>query len=616
MSSAIQSILARFESELWIGGTCYRILSPGKGDPALARLPICLGILAENVLRTAPGRITAFNSWLEHGGRTEREIEFRPSRVLMHDTTCVPALVDLAALRDAAAERGGDPAQINPVIPVDLVVDHSVIVDRFGSADAYAHNLEREFERNAERYRFIKWAEKNLANFRVVPPGVGIVHQINLEHLSEVVRVDRGGAEPMLYPDTLVGTDSHTPMVNALGIVGWGVGGIEGLAAALGQPLCLRIPEVVGVRLSGRLRPGVTATDLALTLTRLFRQRGVVEKMVEFFGPGLGSLALADRATVANMAPEYGATCSFFPTDERTIEYLRLVGRPEASLAIVEAYTRAQGLWHRPDSTAVFSAAIEVDLGQVETTLAGPKRPQDSVGLAEVGTSFLQVLPELSGDQRTAPQSASVAGRGYDVRDGAVLIAAITSCTNTSNPALMMGAGLLARKARAAGLSVPPWVKTSLSPGSEVVSDYLRAAGLQQDLDALGFQLTGNGCMTCIGNSGALDDPIAELTRRQAIVGAAVLSGNRNFQGRINPSIGAAYLASPALVLAYALKGSVLGDLWREPLGRSASGAAVHLEQIMPTDEEISELVDRFVTPGRFRARAGGIFLGPRNGRA
>src|SRR5882724_9498914 len=562
----------RFESELRVDRTSYRVFNPAKGDEHLARLPVALKILAENVLRTAPQGIEAFRSWLEHGGRTDMEIEFRPSRVLMHDTTCVPALVDLATLRDAVARLGGDPRSINPAIPVDLVIDHSVMVDHSASAQSFGLNLAREFERNAERYTFIKWAETNLANFRVVPPGVGIIHQINLEHLSEVVREDYSGARPVLCPDTLLGTDSHTPMVNALGIVGWGVGGIEGLAAALGQPLSLRIPDVIGVRVSGHLRPGVTATDLALTFTSLFRQKGVVEKIVEFFGPGVASLSVADRATVANMAPEYGATCSFFPIDERTIDYLRLVGRSDRKLEIVESYARAQGLWHQPESTAVFTDMIEVDLGAVETTLAGPKRPEDKIALDQVAPSFLKIIPELSGFQRTAPHSAPVPGRPYELRDGAVLIAAITSCTNTSNPALMIGAGLLARKARAAGLCVPPWVKTSLSPGSEVVADYLKTSGLQEDLDALGFQTTAYGCMTCIGKSGPLDPAITQLTQTLNIVGAAVLSGNRNFQGRINPSVNAAYLASPALVVAYALAGSVLTDLPHQPLGYTAAG--------------------------------------------
>jgi len=604
------AIPAAFAAWLTAGRARCRICSPIKGDPRMALLPVSLRILAENVLRTAPRGIEAFGSWLANGGRTVKEIAFRPSRVLMHDTTCVPALVDLAILRDAVAQRGGDPRKINPAIPVDLVIDHSVIVDHYGSADAFSLNLEREFERNAERYAFIKWAEKNLANFRVVPPGVGIIHQINLEHLSEVVRVDRSGASPVLYPDTLVGTDSHTPMVNALGIVGWGVGGIEGLAASLGQPLFLRVPEVVGVRLSGRLRPGVTATDLALTLTSLFRKRGVVDKIVEFTGPGVGSLSVADRATVSNMAPEYGATCSYFPIDERTIDYLRMVGRPEDHLVMVEAYARAQHLWHQPGSPAVFTETVDFGLDGVETTLAGPKRPEDKVTLGQVAPSFLEIIPELSDHKRTAPQSVAVPGETYSLRDGAVLIAAITSCTNTSNPALMVGAGLLARKARAAGLRVPPWVKTSLSPGSEVVTDYLKAAGLLEDLGALGFQLTGHGCMTCIGNSGPLSGVITDLTRSKATIGAAVLSGNRNFQGRIHPSISAAYLASPALVVAYALKGTVLADLRHEPVSTGPSGEAVTLEQIWPSDGEIQEVVAGVVGPNAFRARSD-VFSGP-----
>jgi len=599
-----------YTEEHMIGGRAYRIIAPAQADRRFSQLPVTLKILAENVARHSPAGLSAFGDWLAGGGSTDREIEFRPARVLMHDTTCVPALVDLATLRDASQQLGGHPAEINPAIPVDLVIDHSVMVDYFGSASALALNLEREFERNAERYAFIKWAERSLANFRVVPPGTGIIHQINLEHLSQVIRVDSSVQPNLLYPDTLVGTDSHTPMINALGIVAWGVGGIEGLAAALGHPLMLKLPEVVGVHLTGSLRPGVTATDLALTLTRILRERDVVEKIVEFCGAGVAALSVADRATIANMAPEYGATCSYFPIDQRTLAYLRLVGRSAHQVAVVEGYARAAGLWLEISSSALYSSELWLDLDTVETTVAGPRRPEDSVRLGGVPESFRRIAPELAPGWQTI-RAVAVPGRDFILKDGAVLIAAITSCTNTSNPALMIGAALLARKARTAGLTVPSWVKTSLSPGSEVVTDYLRAAGLQDEFDALGFQTVGYGCMTCIGNSGSLDPAITALTDSQAIVGTAVLSGNRNFQGRINPAVNAAYLASPALVVAYALAGTVLTDLRSEPLGTNAAGAPVYLHELWPSDEEIAAVVDRVVTPSAFRARAAGIFVGP-----
>lgn len=599
-----------FRSELLVGGRKYHYLNVAAVDPALEQLPKCLLILAANVLEKSPAAAGAFRAWLERGHGDGAVVEFQPARVIMHDTTCVPALVDVATLRDAVAERGGDAARVNPAIPVDLVIDHSVMVDEQGSAAAQDFNLEREFARNHERYQFIRWAEKNLANFRVVPPGAGIIHQINLEHLSEVVRVESAGDRQILRPETLVGTDSHTPMINALGILGWGVGGLEGISAALGEPLPLPIPGVVGVRLAGRLRPGVTATDLALTLTQLLRAHGVVDKFVEFYGPGVAALSVADRATIANMAPEYGATCSFFPVDQRTLDYLRMAGRPEEKIVLIDAYARAQGLWHDPESRARFSDQMEVDLEAIAPTLAGPKRPEDRLRLAQVRQSFLDLLPELASGV-AAPRRATAGTGGTELRDGAVLIAAVTSCTNTSNPALMIGAGLLARRARAAGLRVPPWVKTSLSPGSRVVTDYLRAAGLQEDLDALGFQGTGYGCMTCIGNSGPLAAPVTALTSAGKIAGVAVLSGNRNFQGRINPEIGAAYLASPALVIAYALAGSVLTDLEREPLGHDARGEPVFLHQLWPAEAEIADMIAAVVTPAAFRAQAGRVFAGP-----
>jgi aconitate hydratase len=576
-----------------------------------ARLPYALKILCENVARHHPEECDAFRSWLNGSGFTDAEVQFYPSRVLTHDTTCVPALVDLAALRDAVVARGGDPSLVSPQIPFDLVIDHSVIVDRAGSADAFAFNLQRDFERNAERYAFIRWAQDNLRNFRVVPPATGILHQVNLEHLSEVVRViSLQNGDAVAVPDTLVGTDSHTPMVNALGILAWGVGGLEGEAVALGQPISLRVPEVVGVRLTGHMRAGVSATDLALTLTERLRAIGVVDRVVEFFGAGIASLRVADRATVSNMAPEYGATCAFFPIDARTLDYLRLIGKPDAQIQLVESYARAQGLWHDPTHEPVYSQVVECDLASVEPSMAGPRRPQDRVSLAQVRESFLAML-EAAPILIPASRTVDVPGRTYSVQDGSVLIAAITSCTNTSNPALIMAAGLLARKARALGLQVPPWVKTSFAPGSRAVSEYLQRSGLQDDLDALGFQLVGYGCTTCIGNSGEVDPALAGLAAEERFVGVAVLSGNRNFEGRINPAVRAAYLGSPALVVAYALAGSVLVNLSTDPIGTDAEGRPVHLEELWPSDEEVEALLTLYLTPDVFTKHASDLLKGP-----
>jgi aconitate hydratase len=599
-----------------IDGRPYKAFCPDLRSREGRTLPCSLQILAENVTRRAPELLGAFQSWLDGNGRTHAEIEFYPTRLLMHDTTCVPALVDIAALRDAVLERGGEAALVNPHIPVDLVIDHSVMVDRAGSADAFAFNLDRDFERNAERYSFIRWAQKSLANFRVVPPATGILHQVNLEHLSEVVRiVPQVLGAPLLIPDTLVGTDSHTPMINALGILAWGVGGIEAEAAALGQPITLRVPEVIGIRLTNRLRAGVTATDLALTLTELLRRMNVVEKITEFCGTGVASLTIADRATVANMAPEYGATCSVFPIDDRTLEYLRLIGKSETHVSIVEGYARLQGLWHEPEHPPMFTDMVDFDLDCVEPSLSGPKRPQDRVGLSQVPSSFLSMLQKAP-IFVDSPRTVEVAGKGYSLQDGAVLIASITSCTNTSNPALMVGAGLLARNARKRGLTIPPWVKTSLSPGSHVVSDYLIASGLQKPLDELGFQLVGYGCMTCIGNSGQIDAELATLAHDEKFVGAAVLSGNRNFEDRVNPSVRGAYLASPALVVAYALAGTVLKDLSVDPIGNAPDGSLVFLSDLWPTDEEIDQVVLEYVTAETFRGHADDVFKGPEKWRA
>lgn len=603
-------------STLIVENTRYNFVSIRELNGDFACLPYALKILAENVARRAPAGLPAFVDWLEKSGRTELEIEFSPGRVLMHDTTCVPALVDIATLRDEVVRRGFDPALVNPQIPVDLVIDHSVMVDRAGTADAFAFNLARDFERNAERYAFIHWAQESLENFRVVPPATGILHQVNLEHLSEVVRVERRSGQPsLLIPDTLVGTDSHTPMVNALGVLAWGVGGLEGEAAALGQPLALRLPEVVGIRLRNRLRPGVNATDLALTLTEILRHKNVVEKMIEFFGEGVETLSIGDRATVANMAPEYGATCSMFAIDSRTLEYLRLIGKTKQQVAVVEAYARAQGLWQQPEATAIFTRTIEFDLASVEPSLAGPRRPQDRVPLSQVPVSFKRMLAEGK-TAIAAPCSMEVPGHGFRVENGVVLIAAITSCTNTSNPHLMMAAGLVARNARRLGLTVPPWVKTSLAPGSHAVPEYLKRAGLQQSLDELGFNLVGYGCTTCIGNSGEVDPAIAALTANEQLIGAAVLSGNRNFEDRINPSVRAAYLASPALVVAYALAGSVLKDLTREPIARTTEGRDVMLTELWPSDEEIDVAVSAFVRSELFGGRERDLFRGPEAWRA
>jgi aconitate hydratase len=580
-------------------------------DPGFVRLPYALKVLCENVARHQPEECEAFRSWLEGGGSTDAEVQFYPSRVLTHDTTCVPALVDLAALRDAVVARGGDPSLVNPQIPFDLVIDHSVIVDRAGSPDAFAFNLQRDFERNAERYAFIRWARDSFRNFRVIPPATGILHQVNLEHLSEVVCVIAGkGADPVAVPDTLVGTDSHTPMVNALGILAWGVGGLEGEAVALGQPISLRVPEVVGVRLTRKMRAGVTATDLALTLTERLRKFGVVEKVVEFFGPGVACLRVADRATVSNMAPEYGATCAFFPIDAHTLDYLRLIGKPDRQVQLVEDYSRAQGLWHDSQREPEYTRVVECDLESVEPSMAGPKRPQDRVSLAGVPQSFLATLgPALI----PAPslRTVEVPGKAYTVQDGSVLIAAITSCTNTSNPALMIAAGLLARKARALGLRVPPWVKTSFAPGSRAVSEYLERAGLQNDLDALGFNLVGYGCTTCIGNSGEVDPALAALAAEERFAGVAVLSGNRNFEGRINPAVRAAYLGSPALIVAYALAGTVLVNLSTDPLRTKVAARPVYLADIWPSDEEVEAMLTQYVTTDAFAKHAADLLKGP-----
>jgi aconitate hydratase len=585
----------------------------------IARLPFSMKVLLENLVRLENGRtvtledIKAVAEWLKTR-RSEREIAFRPARVLMQDFTGVPAVVDLAAMRQAMAKLGGDPRRINPLSPVDLVIDHSVMVDAFANPKAFAENVKLEFERNGERYAFLKWGQSAFDNFRVVPPGTGICHQVNLEYLSQVVWTAAEGGKTVAYLDTLVGTDSHTTMVNGLAVLGWGVGGIEAEAAMLGQPISMVLPEVVGFKLAGKLRDGATATDLVLTVTQMLRKKGVVGRFVEFYGPGLSHLALADRATIGNMAPEYGATCGFFPIDKVTLDYLAFSGREAERVKLVEAYAKAQGLW-REDSTPdpVFTDTIELDLGTVEPSLAGPRRPQDRVPLTGVAKSFAAELPKLAGtsDSSKLNRSVPVKGANYELKDGAVVIAAITSCTNTSNPSVMLGAGLLARNALKRGLKVKPWVKTSLAPGSQVVTDYYAAAGLQQDLDALGFNLVGYGCTTCIGNSGPLPDPIAEAVEAGDLVVAAVLSGNRNFEGRINPYVRANYLASPPLVVAYAIAGSMNVDLSKEPLGEDQHGKPVYLKEIWPSSQEVQETIRKSLSPDMFRKRYGNVFQGP-----
>ena len=583
----------------------------GLGDIAL--LPYSLKVLLENLLRHEDGRtvtvddIEAVAAWLDTRSST-REIAFRPARTLLQDFTGVPAVVDLAAMRQAMADLGGDPRKINPLASVDLVIDHSVMVDSFGSRQAFEANVEREFERNRERYSFLHWGSRAFDNFRVVPPGTGICHQVNLEYLSRTVWTREDGGVRLAYPDTLVGTDSHTTMVNGLSVLGWGVGGIEAEAAMLGQPISMLLPEVIGFKLTGAPREGATATDLVLTVTQMLRARGVVGKFVEFFGPGLADLPLADRATISNMAPEYGATCGFFPIDGVTLAYLRLTGRDADQIALVEAYARAQGLWRDDDGPdPVFTDTLELDLARVEPSLAGPKRPQDRVSLAGAAAAFDEALADLGGGGAPVPAR----GADYSVADGHVVIAAITSCTNTSNPSVMLGAGLLARKARARGLAVKPWVKTSLAPGSQVVSDYLAAAGVQEDLDALGFNLVGYGCTTCIGNSGPLPDPVADAIDDGGLVVGAVLSGNRNFEGRVHAQVRANYLASPPLVVAYAIAGSLGVDLTVDPLGEDTHGKPVYLKDIWPTNKEIADTLASALSPEMFRARYENVDAGP-----
>ena len=560
---------------LKVGAKSYEYFSlpdaEKNGLAGLSKLPFSLKVLVENLLRHEDGRsvkapdIKAVLEWLKTKTSTV-EIAYRPARVLMQDFTGVPAVVDLAAMRDAMQSLGGDPAKINPLVPVDLVIDHSVMVDFFGTSGAFEKNVELEYERNKERYEFLRWGAGAFNNFRVVPPGTGICHQVNLEYLAQTVWTKDVGKVTQAFPDTCVGTDSHTTMVNALGVLGWGVGGIEAEAAMLGQPVAMVIPEVIGFGFKGKLREGVTATDLVLTCTQMLRKRGVVEKFVEYYGDGLDNLSVEDRATIANMAPEYGATCGFFPVDGDTLKYLKATGRDPHRVALAEAYCKAQGLWREPGTQPVFTDALELDLDTVEPSMAGPKRPQDRVALINIKPDFAKALPDIVKGANTS-QRVKVEGTDYDIGHGDVVIAAITSCTNTSNPSVLVAAGLVARNARQKGLKVKPWVKTSLAPGSQIVTDYLAKANLQDDLDALGFNLAGYGCTTCIGNSGPLPDHIADAIRKADLVAAAVLSGNRNFEGRVNADVKANYLASPPLVVAYAIAGTLNINLTSEPLG-------------------------------------------------
>ncbi|ATQ56013.1 aconitate hydratase AcnA [Paracoccus yeei] len=641
---------ARTRRQLEVGGSSFAYYSidaaseAGLGD--FSKLPASLKVVLENLLRFEDGGrtvsvddIKAFAEWATLGGKNPREIAYRPARVLMQDFTGVPAVVDLAAMRDGIKSLGGDPQKINPLNPVDLVIDHSVMVDEFGTPRAFQRNVDLEYERNMERYTFLKWGQNAFNNFRVVPPGTGICHQVNLEYLAQTVWTDKDqNGNEVAYPDTLVGTDSHTTMVNGLAVLGWGVGGIEAEAAMLGQPISMLIPEVVGFKVTGALREGVTATDLVLKVVQMLRKHGVVGKFVEFYGEGLDHMPLADRATIANMAPEYGATCGFFPIDDETLRYLRQTGREESRIALVEAYAKTNGFWRTRDYAPVYSSTLELDQSTVVPAISGPKRPQDHVALTDSAKAFSdyilglrpapsapktekELMTREGGAPNPAPEeipgahhghlnTGSVEGQDYTLRDGSVVIAAITSCTNTSNPYVLMAAGLVARKARALGLTSKPWVKTSLAPGSQVVEEYLKAANLQDDLDALGFNLVGFGCTTCIGNAGPLAPEISKSINDNDLVAVAVLSGNRNFEGRISPDVRANYLASPPLVVAYAIAGDMNIDLTTDPLAHTADGKPVFLKDIWPTSKEVADLVDTIVTREMFQKKYADVFKG------
>jgi len=611
---------------LTVGGKNYEYFSIPEAQKSIgdvSRLPVSLKVLLENILRFENGisykvdDAKAIAGWLAKGSSTQ-EVPFRPARILMQDFTGVPGVVDLAAMRDGIVRLGGNPQKVNPLIPVDLVIDHSVMVDVSARGDALQKNEDIEFERNGERYEFLRWGQEAFSNFRVVPPGTGICHQVNLEYLGQTVWTSDADGKTFAYPDTLYGTDSHTTMVNGLGILGWGVGGIEAEAAMLGQPIAMLIPDVIGFKLTGRLPEGATATDLVLTVTQMLRRKGVVGKFVEFFGSGLDALALPDRATIANMAPEYGATCGFFPVDQVALDYLHLSGRDTARIALVEAYSKAQGMW-RDASTPdpVFTDTLELDLGTVMPSLAGPKRPQDRVLLKDASSAFRSELTKgLGVAANDADKKVAVAGKNYEITHGDVVIAAITSCTNTSNPSVLVAAGLVARKARAKGLTVKPWVKTSLAPGSQVVTEYLDKAGLTPDLDAMGFQTVGYGCTTCIGNSGPLEDAIVDAIEDNSLVGVSVLSGNRNFEGRVHANVRANYLASPPLVVAYAILGTMNEDITTASLGNGSDGKPVYLKDIWPSNKEIADTIAASLGRDQFLKRYGDVFKGPKQWQA
>jgi len=597
-----------------------KALAKQKGFEDIGRLPFSLKVLLENLLRHEDGRsvttkdIAAMADWLKKR-KSKKEIAYRPARVLMQDFTGVPAVVDLAAMRDAMANLGGDPEKINPLAPVDLVIDHSVMVDNFGTAASFKRNVEMEYERNGERYEFLKWGAEAFDNFRVVPPGTGICHQVNLEHLAKTVwsakvKTDKGMIN-VAYPDTLVGTDSHTTMVNGMAVLGWGVGGIEAEAAMLGQPVTMLIPEVIGFKLTGKLQEGVTATDMVLTIVEMLRKKGVVGKFVEFYGAGLDNLTLEDEATIANMAPEYGATCGFFPIDKDTLEYLKATGRTKSQIELVEKYAKSQGMFRTSRTEdPIFTDSLHLDLADVEPSLAGPKRPQDRVSLSKAASDFDKVMESEYGKGSENGKRVPVKGQDYTLGHGDVTIAAITSCTNTSNPSVMIGAGLVARNAVKLGLKVKPWVKTSLAPGSQVVTDYLVKSGLQKDLNKLGFNLVGYGCTTCIGNSGPLPVELSDAIKEHDLVATSVLSGNRNFEGRVNQDVKANYLASPPLVVAYALAGSMNINLIKDPIGEDKKGNPVYLKDIWPSNQEINKIVRTSVTSKMFRERYKDVFKG------
>ncbi|MFT3966595.1 MAG: aconitate hydratase AcnA [Sphingobium sp.] len=601
-----------------VGGKSYGYYSLAKAAAKLgdvSRLPFSMKVLLENLLRFEDGvtvttdDVQAVIDWTKDKGKAEREIQYRPARVLMQDFTGVPCVVDLAAMRDAMNNLGADASKINPQVPVHLVIDHSVMVDEFGTPKAFEQNVEIEYQRNFERYDFLKWGSKSLDNFYAVPPGTGICHQVNLENIAQAVWSSQAAdGTTIAYPDTCVGTDSHTTMINGLGVLGWGVGGIEAEAAMLGQPVSMLIPEVVGFKLTGELKEGVTATDLVLTATAMLRAKGVVGRFVEYFGPGLASLSLADRATLANMAPEYGATCGFFGVDDKTLDYMRLTGRTEENIALVEAYAKVQGLWIDPAAAdPIFTDTLELDLATVVPSLAGPKRPQDRVALPEVDDVF---NADMANTYKKQQARVPVEGKDFDIGDGDVTIAAITSCTNTSNPGVLVAAGLVAKKANELGLKPKPWVKTSLAPGSQVVTDYLEKAGLQSHLDAVGFNLVGYGCTTCIGNSGPLAEPISKAINENGLVAAAVISGNRNFEGRVSPDVRANFLASPPLVVAYALKGTVIEDFITTPIGQGSDGQDVFLKDIWPTNDEVASTMAGCMDRGMFQARYADVYKG------